>query len=201
MVIEPRDRHIDGLTNDATPGASDHQQIVDRSRSRAPLFSSFCSLASSPPVPLALGQPAIICYVRDSKLTAILASCHSYVLPFVSPVGPERLLILVAPGHIKRELRILFPTEECSIIWIIKEIRSSGSPFFDRYLTSYLKSHVSRFFSEHRKLASNKSMNRRRNTNFLSITEKFFARYYLIYNFCHNNSLNHAIYLAEVKGR
>lgn len=44
-------------------------------------------------------------------------------------------------------------------------------------------------------------MNRRRNTNFLSITEKFFARYYLIYNFCHNNSLNHAIYLAEVKGR
>lgn len=41
---------------------------------------------SSPPIPLALGQPAIICYVRDSKLTAILASCHSYVLPFISPV-------------------------------------------------------------------------------------------------------------------
>ncbi|KAL2712148.1 hypothetical protein V1478_018383 [Vespula squamosa] len=28
MVIEPRDRHIDDLTNDATPEATDHQQIV-----------------------------------------------------------------------------------------------------------------------------------------------------------------------------
>lgn len=38
------------------------------------------------PFPFALGQSAIICYVRDSKLTAILASCHSYVLPFISSV-------------------------------------------------------------------------------------------------------------------
>lgn len=31
--------------------------------------------------PLSLDRPAIICYVRDSKLTAILAFCHSYALP------------------------------------------------------------------------------------------------------------------------
>jgi len=99
MVIEPRDRHIDGLTNDATPGASDHQQIAG-TRARA-FSSSFCprsfllALLS-----LSLSRSsAIICYVRDSKLTAILASCHSYVLPFVSPVDPERLP--VAPGRVK----------------------------------------------------------------------------------------------------
>jgi len=95
MVIEPRDRHIDGLTNDATPGASDHQQIAEASVLARLSSSSFFLLAppfSPPPFSLSLSlslflvppEPAIICYVRDSKLTAILASCHSYVLPFVS---------------------------------------------------------------------------------------------------------------------
>jgi len=116
MVIEPRDRHIDGLTNDATPGASDHQQIVERPRSRALLF--FILLLSIPL--LVLGQPAIICYVRDSKLTAILASCHSYVLPFISPVGPECLPVLVAPGRSECEPSILLPIEGYSIIRIIE---------------------------------------------------------------------------------
>lgn len=134
MVIEPRDRHIDGLTNDATPAASDHQRIVERpfslSCARAPsLLRSLpsvlppsprvlvLSLAPSRALSLSLSVsqrpgPAIICYVRDSKLTAILASCHSYVLPFVSAVArSERLCprpspplpppVLVAPGRIK----------------------------------------------------------------------------------------------------
>ena len=96
MVIEPRDRHIDDLTNDATPGASDHQQILRaRAGTRATEltiaspFSSLLfhlSLSLSPSLSLShsslllLDRPAIICYVRDSKLTAILAFCHSYVL-------------------------------------------------------------------------------------------------------------------------
>ena len=98
MVIEPRDRHIDDLTNDATPGASDHQQILrarGHSRHRAhhcipillfaaPSLSLFLplslSLSLSHSSLLLLDRPAIICYVRDSKLTAILAFCHSYVL-------------------------------------------------------------------------------------------------------------------------
>lgn len=74
MVIEARDRHIDDLTNDATPEASDHQRICARAPPHPLALSLSVCLASAP-------RPAIICYVRDSKLTAILAFCHSYVSP------------------------------------------------------------------------------------------------------------------------
>ena len=74
MVIEARDRRIDDLTNDATPEASDHQRI--RARARLSFLSLSLSLSR-----LRSPRPAIICYVRDSKLTAILAFCHSYVSP------------------------------------------------------------------------------------------------------------------------
>ena len=43
---------------------------------RAPFLSLSLSLSR-----LRSPRPAIICYVRDSKLTAILAFCHSYVSP------------------------------------------------------------------------------------------------------------------------
>lgn len=78
MVIEARDRRIDDLTNDATPEASDHQRI--RARHRIP-FLSLSLFVRPSRCCYSAPRPAIICYVRDSKLTAILAFCHSYVSP------------------------------------------------------------------------------------------------------------------------
>lgn len=70
MVIEPRDRHIDGLTNDATPEASDHQQIVERSRARARLLLHSASTGPPPlpPTPLALSvsPQSFVMYVTRS---------------------------------------------------------------------------------------------------------------------------------------
>lgn len=130
MVIVPRDRRIDDLTNDAEAEASDHQEISSSfvtpwllsgtsthassytfttiiMNSQLPLYSRVRTKYKSDTI---LAEPttedslrAIICYVRDSNwLTAILASCHCYVLIIVivyvfNIAAVPFLMILVAP--------------------------------------------------------------------------------------------------------
>ena len=78
MVIEPRDRHIDGLTNDATPGALDHQQIVEHPRSRALLFFILLLSVSPPPSRTQSARNHLLC-------TWLEADCYPGILPFLRP--------------------------------------------------------------------------------------------------------------------